>query len=255
VRSVLLPVVLVILASADARATAVWVASIDGTGLQTAEVSDVDTSVRKELAAVGAEVVEAAPADAACAAQAPCLASGLATANAELAFVIRVVRAGPIVQVSTLVVDTSGAEWFREEHVISATELPSAAILPGGLTAKLRETAAASPAAAANGAESSSPEPPAGSGSETSVAGDDDEELPVLGIVGLGVLAAGLGAVVGGAAVAVAGNEVLQDGGASAADKEQAFVYGPIAIGVAVVGGVAALAGAGIAAWGLAVEG
>jgi hypothetical protein len=136
--------------------------------------------------------------------------------------------------------------------VASIDALAGAPLLPQALRDKLRTSAAAvtadpnDPGANADGIGGE----PTGTAAEPG-----EEDLPVMGIVGLAVLGGGLAALVGGAAVAVAGNDVLLDGSASADDKAQAQVYGPIAIGVAVVGGVVTLVGAGVAAWGLAVEG
>lgn len=239
-----LAVLLLLAAPSASDAPSVWVASVTSDGLAAEDAGALPARVVGQLQAANADVVDAEPVDDACAVDLACVGEKTRGAGAGVGVVVRVVRGGPVLQVSTIAVDAAGAEWFREEHLLQAAELADATVLPDGFVERVSRPASdATPAP--------SPDAPA---AIDDGAPKSEAELPVLGIVGLGVAGAGLVAGIVGAAMAVAGNNVLNDGSTTADEKAAAFLYGPAGIGVAVVGGLAAITGGVIAGIGLAGE-
>jgi len=246
----LLPALALALTSATASAPSVWIAQISVAGLSAEETAALPERVLKELQAVHAEVVDAPLADDTCAADPKCVGAAAAKIGAGTALTMRLVRGGPVLQVSTVVLDTTGSEWFREEHIVQMGDFQATSVLPAGLAARF---ARAAPIAALTPDAPVTTEEPGVAG-PAPVDGGDNEEVPLLGVVGLGVAALGLVGGVVGVAVAVAGNDVINDPGIAGSEKEAAYVWGPAGIAIAVIGGAIALGGAVTAAIGLATQ-
>lgn len=255
------PLLALLTAPVATDAPALWVASVSAIGLSDEETAGAQRRVAEQLEAAHAATVSAPAAEESCLASPACLAEEAKAAGAGGALSVRLVRGGPVLQISTVVVDTSGAEWFREENILQAADLPDAKLLPAGLIDKIARAAPATPAPPpaindpATATSVALPDEASASAAPRAVGevpADAEPQVPVLGVVGLGITALGLVGGVVGAAMAVAGNDILNDPGAAGEDKAAAQLWGPAGIGIAVVGGVLALAGAVTAGIGLA---
>lgn len=261
-RALLLAVAFVTLAlpSTSVATTDVWLAAYTTTGLDEAEDATMRARIRAELEGARAAALSEAP-DPSCVATAGCVSARLKALGAEAALEVDLVRAGPLLQVSTRLHRPGGEDPRSEQRLVQLGDLERGApLLSDALLGELR---ALEPTAAA---EDPAPEPatedaPPPVGDEPDEALHDapvddtppsppasarpaqDAGLPVLALSGSGLAAAGIVTLVVGAGVATAGNAVLLDPSSSAGDKELATVYGPLAIAAAVAGGVATIAG------------
>jgi hypothetical protein len=252
VRTLLTLLVAWFIALPAAAAPGILLGAYSTTGLSADETARLKAELFAALEADGAERVGGeSTLDDACAAAPDCVAKAAADAGAILVVQVRIVRAGPIVQVSAIAHDAAGAVVAEEERVANLAELSRETLLPAAVRARVRalveaEAAAAAPAEPAVGGDGDGP-----SSTSTPGAMEEEPELPLLGIVGLGVGAGGLVMGLVGAGLWVNAEDVLNASDSDGAEKAfQRDLY-PAWVGLAVVGGVVALGGLGIAAFGM----
>lgn len=224
--------------SFPASASGVWVASFATVGMDDAESARARKQLDAELGAVAPLNPTMAIDDKACLNAPSCAAGAIERAEADVAVLVQLVRAGPVVQVSTRLLDHSGGVALRDEHVLEVDDLEAGRLLSAAFEQRLRALVPA--------------EAPVDDAKKDVDGGAlTTSNLPVLGIAGLATAGVGLALLVGGAAVASNSVPVLEDAGSSSKAKEEAAIFGGIGIGVAIAGGVVVLGGGVLAALGL----
>lgn len=279
-RSLVLLLVTLALSSSPAAATSLWLAGYTTTGLDDEDAARLREQIRMELGAVGASATSHDP-DAACVSAPGCVESRLRAVGASAALEVELVRAGPLLQVTTRLHRPERGEPRAEQRLVQLEALERGGSLLGDalldeLGASKASDAGPPDAEARDGPsgptaaepdealkeplpdDATSERPPfddhpaSGAPSEPTEPERGEGDVPVLAVSGVGLTAGGLLAVVIGAGIAAGGNAVLLDPRSSAGDKALATVYGPLAIVATVAGGAATLAGGTLLVVGLA---
>ncbi len=204
-----------------------------------AATADLERQLLAELQALGVSARATDALDTECAGDAACMSTTRSALSAQLGvnidalIVVEVIRAGPVLQVAAAG-SGAGAPATGMHSVDDVQQ--RGGVLPPSIVAWLKvQLPAARPPTA----------PPAGALVQQTATPptDDGFTLPAAAIAGVGVAAVGLAAIVGGGALALTREPVLNDPASSGADKASAVMLGRVGLLVGGAGLVATAAG------------